>query len=106
MFALTYTDLPFLIVAGIAGLLFGTFAAATAHRLPRGESVIGGRSRCPHCKTALGPLRLIPVISYVMNRGRCAACAAPISPRYPLTETATAVLCAISSKGSMTAEET
>lgn len=55
-------------------------------RLPRGESVIWPRSHCPKCGAALGPLELIPVLSYVALRGRCRHCGERISAFYPLVE--------------------
>lgn len=85
-----------MILAAIGGLLFGSFASATAYRLPRGESFVTGRSRCPHCKAELAVRHLVPVFSYLVNRGRCAACTAPISARYPLAEAITALLFVIS----------
>jgi prepilin signal peptidase PulO-like enzyme (type II secretory pathway) len=50
------------------------------------QGVIGGRSRCPHCKTALGWFELIPLLSFLLQRGRCRSCGAKISFQYPLVE--------------------
>jgi leader peptidase (prepilin peptidase)/N-methyltransferase len=55
-------------------------------------SVVTPRSHCPHCKTTLSPLELIPVISYLLQRGRCKTCGTKVSIRYPLVELATAGL--------------
>lgn len=69
----------------VLGLAMGSFGNVLIHRLPRGEG-IGGRSRCPRCGRTLGFLELIPVVSFLALRGRCAGCRERISPRYPLTE--------------------
>lgn len=77
------------VLAGVAfvfGLIVGSFLNVVIHRLPRGESLVSPRSRCPHCQHAISALENIPVISYVLLRGRCRGCAAPISLRYPAIE--------------------
>ncbi|MDP6954304.1 MAG: prepilin peptidase [Alphaproteobacteria bacterium] len=81
--------------APFAGLLFGSFAALAGYRLPRGEGVVGGRSRCPSCDSALGARDLVPVVSWLVLRGRCAVCKMPISPRYPAAELGSAGLFAL-----------
>ena len=68
----------------------GSAVTALAYRVPRGISWVHGRSACPSCATSLGVLDLIPVLSFMLSRGRCRHCGAPISPRYPLTELACA----------------
>ncbi len=73
-------------VAFVFGLIVGSFLNVVIHRLPRGESLVSPRSRCPHCQHAISALENIPVISYVLLRGRCRGCAAPISLRYPAIE--------------------
>ncbi len=76
----------------LLGLIVGSFLNVVIHRLPRGLSVVTPRSRCPACETPI-PARLnVPVVSWLMLRGRCASCGAPISPRYPAVEAATALL--------------
>jgi leader peptidase (prepilin peptidase)/N-methyltransferase len=75
-----------------AGLILGSFATVVAHRLPRGESFVAGRSRCPHCGVQIAAYDNIPVVSWLMLRGRCRSCREPISARYPITELAMAVL--------------
>jgi len=75
-----------------AGLIFGSFATAVAHRIPRGESVVTGRSRCPGCGEQIAAYDNVPVLSWLLLRGRCRNCGVAISPRYPLTELAMAVL--------------
>jgi leader peptidase (prepilin peptidase) / N-methyltransferase len=71
---------------GILGLLLGSFLSVVAHRIPLGESFVGGRSRCPHCEQQIAGYDNIPVLSYLILRGRCRGCGARISPRYPLGE--------------------
>ena len=75
-----------------AGLLLGSFVTVLAHRLPRGESFVLGRSHCPDCGTQIRAYDNVPVVSWLALRGRCRDCRAPISPRYPLTELALGVL--------------
>lgn len=75
-----------------AGLLIGSFLTVVAHRVPRGESVVGGRSLCPACGTQIAAYDNVPVFSWVALRGRARCCGEPISSRYPLTELATALL--------------
>jgi leader peptidase (prepilin peptidase)/N-methyltransferase len=81
-----------LVVSGVLGLIFGSFATALAYRLPRGESVSTGRSKCPNCGNQIGVAENIPVFSWVLLRGRCKHCRNKISARYPLTELTTALL--------------
>jgi leader peptidase (prepilin peptidase)/N-methyltransferase len=74
------------------GLLIGSFLTVVAHRLPRGESVVGGRSRCPACGARIAAYDNVPVLSWLVLRGRARCCGAAISPRYPLTELVTGAL--------------
>jgi leader peptidase (prepilin peptidase) / N-methyltransferase len=83
---------PALAIAFVGGLIFGSFLTVVAHRVPRGESVVGGRSHCPHCGAQIAAYDNVPVVSWLLLRGRSRCCGAPISPRYPLTELALAVL--------------
>jgi leader peptidase (prepilin peptidase)/N-methyltransferase len=76
----------------VAGLLFGSFVTVLVHRLPRKESVVGPRSRCPRCGTLIRAVDNVPLVSYLLLRGRCRSCGARISAEYPLTELATAIL--------------
>lgn len=79
--------------AFILGLIFGSFGTVVAYRVPRGESVRKPkRSHCPNCGHKISAMENIPVFSYIFLRGRCRNCKAKISPRYPLTELATAIL--------------
>lgn len=70
----------------VGGLVAGSFATAVAHRVPRGLSILGPRSECPSCGTPIAAYDNVPVISWLVLRGRARCCGAPISPRYPLTE--------------------
>lgn len=72
--------------AFVAGLVAGSFATAVAHRVPRGLSVVGPRSQCPSCGASIAAYDNVPVVSWVVLRGRARCCGARISPRYPLTE--------------------
>ncbi len=74
----------------LTGLCLGSFGGMLAARLPAGEPPTG-RSNCPECGHTLGPLELIPVISYVLQRGRCRHCGCRISPGYLTVELSTAV---------------
>jgi leader peptidase (prepilin peptidase)/N-methyltransferase len=79
-------------LAALGGLIVGSFLNVVAYRLPRGESLLHPRSRCPGCGTQLRAIDNIPVVSWVALRGRCHQCGAPISARYPLVELTTAGL--------------
>jgi leader peptidase (prepilin peptidase) / N-methyltransferase len=74
------------IIAFLAGLAIGSFATAVAYRLPRGMPFGLERSQCPHCGAQIGARDNIPVVSWLLLRGKARCCGAPISPRYPLTE--------------------
>ena len=69
-----------------AGLLVGSFLGLVSLRLPAGDGVVFGRSRCAGCQRDLPPWRMIPVVSWAISRGRCAACRATIPIRYPVIE--------------------
>jgi len=79
-------------VAGLFGLIIGSFLNACAYRLPLGISVAYGRSFCPVCTTQIRAADNIPLVSWVALRGRCRACGTPISWRYPLVEALTGAL--------------
>lgn len=74
----------------LSGLVFGSFITLASYRLPRGQGIVLGASRCPVCTTPLGFRDLWPVLSWLASKGRCRHCAAPVSVRYPLIEMATA----------------
>jgi leader peptidase (prepilin peptidase) / N-methyltransferase len=75
-----------LVLAFIGGLIFGSFVTVVGHRVPRGESVVGGRSHCPCCGMQIAAYDNVPVFSWLALRGRSRCCGERISPRYPLTE--------------------
>jgi len=113
MLLLETSPLAFALTCLVLGLLIGSFLNVVIHRLPimlerewQAESVrFGGsaqsverynlitpRSRCPHCDHAITALENVPVLSYIVLRGRCSACHVPISPRYVLVEAVCALL--------------
>jgi leader peptidase (prepilin peptidase)/N-methyltransferase len=83
------------LAAAVAGLLIGSFLNVVAYRLPRRESLSRPRSRCPGCDTPIAPYDNIPVLSWLLLRGRCRHCGTRISVRYPLVEATTAILFAL-----------
>lgn len=91
--AVTLPPLPFFVAyAAIVGLIVGSYLNVVIHRLPRAESTVTPRSRCPHCGAAIRALDNLPVVSWLLLGGRCRACRTPISPRYPLVEALTGIL--------------
>jgi leader peptidase (prepilin peptidase)/N-methyltransferase len=80
------------IYAALFGLCFGSFANAAAYRLPKGISLAKPPSHCPACKKRLAAADLVPVLSWLLLRGRCRYCKKRIGARYPLTEAACALL--------------
>jgi leader peptidase (prepilin peptidase) / N-methyltransferase len=79
-------------VLSLLGLSVGSFLNVCVHRLPRRQSLVHPGSRCPHCGYVLRWYDNIPVVSYVLLRGRCRACRESIAIRYPALELATLVL--------------
>jgi leader peptidase (prepilin peptidase) / N-methyltransferase len=79
------------VLAGIVGAVVGSFLNVVIHRLPRGESLVHPRSRCPSCGTQIAEYDNVPIVSWLVLRGRCRHCGAPISPRYPVVELLTAL---------------
>jgi leader peptidase (prepilin peptidase)/N-methyltransferase len=82
-------------LAALAGLVVGSFLNVVAYRLPRDESLVHPRSRCPSCGTQLRAIDNVPVVSWLLLRGRCHHCGAAISARYPLVELTTGALYAV-----------
>ena len=80
------------LIAFFGGLLIGSFLTVVAHRVPRGDSVVGPRSRCPACGARIAAYDNVPVVSWALLRGRARCCGARISPLYPLTELAVGAL--------------
>jgi leader peptidase (prepilin peptidase) / N-methyltransferase len=77
---------------GACGAAIGSFVNVLAYRLPRRESIVKPRSRCPGCQTQIASYDNIPVVSWLVLRGRCRHCKASIPVRYPLVEALTALL--------------
>ena len=80
------------VAAGLLGLAVGSFLNVVIHRVPRKESVVSPRSRCPGCGTELRNRDNVPVVSWLLLRGRCRTCREPISGRYPAVELLTALV--------------
>lgn len=80
----------------ILGTIFGSFLNVVIYRLPQKESIIVGRSHCPKCNHVIRPTELIPILSYILLRGKCKECKTAISIRYPLIEAITGLLFLIS----------
>ena len=83
-----------LIAVAAAGAALGSFLNVVVYRLPRGESLVSPGSHCPRCDAAVKPYDNVPVLAWIWLGGRCRACRARISARYPLVEAITAALCA------------
>lgn len=79
-------------IAGLFGLAIGSFLNVVAHRVPAGESVVRPPSACPACGHPIRGRHNVPVLGWLVLRGRCFDCGAPISARYPLVEAGTAAL--------------
>jgi leader peptidase (prepilin peptidase) / N-methyltransferase len=79
------------VLAGVFGAVVGSFLNVVIHRLPLGESLVHPRSRCPSCGTQIAGYDNIPIVSWLVLRGRCRHCKAAISARYPAVELLTAV---------------
>ena len=84
-----------IVLVAVLGAAVGSFLNVVIHRLPRRESVVRPRSRCPACGAQLAGRDNVPVISWLVLRGRCRSCGVAISPRYPLVELATAAAFAV-----------
>ena len=80
------------LVCGLLGLVIGSFLNVVIFRVPERRSLARPGSHCPRCGTAIRPYDNIPVVSWMVLRGRCRACSMRISPRYPLVEALTAAL--------------
>ncbi len=90
---LPYFVLP--IAGAVLGLIVGSFLATLVVRWPQGQSVINGRSKCDGCNRQLNPLELIPVISFVWQRGSCTKCGAPISKHHLAIELTASLIGAV-----------
>lgn len=80
------------VLAFVLGALLGSFVTVVAHRLPRKEDFVTGRSRCPACGAQIDARDNIPIVSWLLLGGRCRNCEEAISARYPLTEAASGLL--------------
>lgn len=78
--------------AALFGAMIGSFLNVVVYRMPRGESLVRPRSRCPACGVAIKPYDNVPVLGWLWLRGRCRECGEPISLRYPAVEALTAAL--------------
>jgi len=78
--------------AALVGAVMGSFLNVVSHRLPRHESLVRPGSRCPGCGAGVKPYDNVPIFSWLLLRGKCRSCAAPISARYPVVEAITAAL--------------
>ena len=76
----------------LTGLILGSFYNVVGLRIPAKESIVAPRSACPACGHALAPIELIPVVSYLLQGGKCRKCKTGISPIYPMMELTTAIL--------------
>ena len=83
------------LVAGLFGFVVGSFLNVVIHRVPLRQSIVWPSSRCPSCGERIKSLDNLPVLSYLLLRGRCRNCKARISPRYPLVEALTGLLFAL-----------
>jgi leader peptidase (prepilin peptidase)/N-methyltransferase len=79
-------------VAGVFGAIVGSFLNVCIYRLPRGTSIVWPASACTACRRELSWYENIPIVSYLVLRGRCRTCRARITPRYPLIEAVTALM--------------
>ncbi|WP_328465586.1 prepilin peptidase [Actinoplanes sp. NBC_00393] len=84
--------LPLLSIVALLGLAVGSFLNVVIHRVPRDESLVRPGSHCPQCGHAVRNRHNVPVLGWLLLRGRCADCGTRISPRYPLVEAGTAAL--------------
>lgn len=80
-----------IVFMGLLGLALGSFGSVIAHRVPRSESIVTPRSRCTACGVRIASRDNVPVLSWLLLRGRCRHCGARISPLYPLLELGLAV---------------
>ena len=89
-------EAPFLwewaLFAGLFGAAVGSFLNVCIYRIPLRQSIVSHASRCPRCETPIAWYRNVPVLSWILLRGRCASCNAPISARYPFVEALNAAL--------------
>jgi leader peptidase (prepilin peptidase) / N-methyltransferase len=85
-------DAAWAVLAGVFGLAIGSFLNVVIYRVPAGESIVHPPSRCPSCGAAIRNRHNVPVLGWLVLRGKCFDCKARISPRYPLVELLTGLL--------------
>lgn len=95
MLTLSAATLPLLLLAFAAGASVGSFLNVCIHRIPEDESVVRPGSRCPRCRVPIAWYDNVPIVSWVVLRGRCRSCEAPIATRYPLVEAAAGALAVV-----------
>src|SRR5579862_5140211 len=83
------------VASALIGLAVGSFLNVVIYRVPIGKSIVSPPSACPECHTPVAPRDNIPVLSWLVLRGKCRQCGAPISVRYPIVEALTGVAFAI-----------
>ncbi|HWY27442.1 MAG TPA: prepilin peptidase, partial [Candidatus Angelobacter sp.] len=83
---------PIAIIVFLFGLIIGSFLNVCILRIPGGKSIVLPSSACPKCGAPIRPYDNIPVLSWLMLRGKCRACKTPISPMYPVVELLTGLL--------------
>jgi leader peptidase (prepilin peptidase) / N-methyltransferase len=88
------TETATMVAAGCFGSLIGSFLNVVIYRVPRGMSVAAGRSQCPHCHTTIAWYDNVPVVSWIVLRGKCRSCGWKIPGRYPFVELLTALAAA------------
>jgi leader peptidase (prepilin peptidase)/N-methyltransferase len=84
-----------IVLTGVLGLIIGSFLNVVVYRVPAGKSIVSPPSACPNCGAHIRGYDNIPVVSWLVLRGKCRDCGTPISPRYPLVELATGILFAL-----------
>lgn len=87
-----FIDIIYAVSSIVFGLVFGSFLNVCIYRIPRGETIVFGRSHCMTCGETIKSRDLIPVFSYLWLRGKCRNCGAKISPQYPIVELLNAIL--------------
>ncbi|ADQ45716.1 Prepilin peptidase [Caldicellulosiruptor kronotskyensis 2002] len=85
-------------IVGTLGLVIGSFLNVCIYRIPRGESIIFPSSHCPNCGKRIRWFDLIPVLSFIILKGKCRYCKSPISPLYPAVETVCCLLAIASAR--------
>jgi leader peptidase (prepilin peptidase)/N-methyltransferase len=85
-------DFLFALYAFLLGAIVGSFLNVVIHRYPREESIVFPPSRCPACGARIKPWDNVPIVSWILLRGRCRACRGPIAVRYPIVELTNALL--------------